>query len=331
MDTYLASNSFNFIRLVAAVQVMVGHFIMHLHLPVNRIFSLGIYFFSGVPIFLGISGYLIWFSMERSVSYTQYLRKRVRRIYPELWVAVCLEILPMLFLYDSWEIEWLIPFILCQATVFQFWTPECLRGYGIGTPNGALWTIGIMVQFYIVAWGFYKYMKGRKVGFWIAGFAAAVSLSAGGSYLVHWVFHNEIIDKLYGQTILHYFWLFYAGMFIAAFQSYMLPICKRYWWLILAVALGIYIFKIDFYCGYGVFWSMFLVAGVIGFAYRFPEIKIPIDISYGLFLYHVIILNVFVTFGWLGEWRYALTAGIITAVIAYVSTVAIGKDLLARR
>lgn len=54
MDTYLASNSFNFIRLVAAVQVMVGHFIMHLHLPVNRIFSIGIYFLVAY-LFFGVS------------------------------------------------------------------------------------------------------------------------------------------------------------------------------------------------------------------------------------------------------------------------------------
>lgn len=169
MNGQLPSNSFNFIRLIAAMQVMAGHFIMHLDLPINRIISLIIYFFNGVPIFFGISGYLIWFSMERSVSYTQYLAKRFRRIYPELWAAVCLEILFMLFLYQGWNIKGLIPFILCQATVLQFWTPECLRGYGIGTPNGALWTIGIMVQFYISAWGVYKFMKGRKAGAWIVG------------------------------------------------------------------------------------------------------------------------------------------------------------------
>ena len=43
-----------------------------------------------------------------------------------------------------------ILFIFCQSSIFQFWTPNFLRGYGCGTPNGSLWTIGILIQFYII-------------------------------------------------------------------------------------------------------------------------------------------------------------------------------------
>ena len=47
--------------------------------------------------------------------------------------------------------------------LFQFWTPEALRGFGCGTPNGSLWTISVIVQFYIVAW-FLKKLTRKKSG-----------------------------------------------------------------------------------------------------------------------------------------------------------------------
>lgn len=83
----VSNNCLSLIRIIAAVQVMMGHMIEHFELPGNEAVLHATYFFRGVPIFFAISGFLMWFSIERSKSYSQCLKKRFWRIYPELWAA----------------------------------------------------------------------------------------------------------------------------------------------------------------------------------------------------------------------------------------------------
>lgn len=112
-------------------------------------------------------------------------------------MAVLIEILVMMILYHGWNLKSIILFAFGQGTIFQFWTPDCLRGYGTGTPNGALWTIGVMIQFYIVAWLFYKFMDQRKIKIWIIGLCISFIFSYGLNLLTHKIFGIELIGKLY--------------------------------------------------------------------------------------------------------------------------------------
>lgn len=126
-----------------------------------------------------MSGFLIWLSIGRSKSFVQYCKKRFWRIFPELWVAIAIEIAVLLVLYNH-PIEWgkLIGFAFAQGSIFQFWTPDFLRGYGCGTPNGSLWTICVLIQFYIVAYLVYKWLKGKNWTVWILTFVLSVGVSA---------------------------------------------------------------------------------------------------------------------------------------------------------
>ena len=134
-------NCLSLIRLLAALQVMFFHLVDHLDLQINPVVSTGLFYFRGVPIFFILSGFLIWFSIERSHNCKQYYLKRFWRIYPELWVAVIVEIISISVLYRKWNALQLGLFTICQGTVLQFWTPSSLREYGCGTSNGTLWTI----------------------------------------------------------------------------------------------------------------------------------------------------------------------------------------------
>ena len=212
-----------------------------------------------------------------------------------------------------------------QGTIFQFWTPGSLRRYGVGTPNGTLWTIGLMIQFYIIDWFFYKLMKNRKVNIWIMGFALSFLISGVGNYIFHNFIRNEIIGKLYSVTFIGYFWLFYFGMFLAEFKDRLLPFLQKYWYALLAIAFVFFLTGWDFFFGYYLFWSLFMTAGLIGFAYRFTQLSISPDISYGIFLYHMTVVNVFVNFKWMGRWLYVLPVVLISIMLAYVSTVTVGR------
>ncbi|MBQ5663194.1 MAG: acyltransferase [Bacteroidaceae bacterium] len=97
------TNCLNTIRLLAAIQIMYMHTLSHLkiEMPIKMIDNI-IHFFDGVPIFFTLSGFLIWHSIGRSRTFSEYLKKRFWRIYPELWMAVIVEfIIPS----RSWPVK----------------------------------------------------------------------------------------------------------------------------------------------------------------------------------------------------------------------------------
>ena len=79
------SNCLDLIRIIAALQVVFGHMVELLMLPIDPTFFKATYFLRGVPIFFAISGFLMINSIQSSSSYGQYIKKRFWRIYPELW------------------------------------------------------------------------------------------------------------------------------------------------------------------------------------------------------------------------------------------------------
>lgn len=183
-------------------------------------------FFSGVPIFFTMSGFLIWGSIGRSKNFGEYLKKRFWRIFPELWGAVAIELIMLLCLYHK-PINWLQfgAFAITQSTIFQFWTPEFLRGYGCGCPNGALWTICVLIQFYFFAYFVYKALHGRKTWVWLIAIVASLGLSLMLPFIREYL--PEIARKLLGQTLLPYFWMFLAASFVAEKKDVVLPILKK--------------------------------------------------------------------------------------------------------
>lgn len=46
-----------------------------------------------------------------------------------------------------------------QITIFQYYTPNLLRNFGVGTPNGSLWTIPVELEFYILLPVFFLFLK----------------------------------------------------------------------------------------------------------------------------------------------------------------------------
>ena len=110
--------------------------------------------FQGVPIFFTLSAFFIWLSLSKNRTVLpQYIKKRFLRIYPELWIVVLMSVIVVLLLYhENTEVIPFLIWILTQGTVLQLWTPDFFKGYGMGAPNGSLWTISIFVQFYVVVY-----------------------------------------------------------------------------------------------------------------------------------------------------------------------------------
>ena len=318
------SDCLNTIRLLAAIEVLYGHTLGHLGIDGIPILDHFIHFFSGVPVFFTMSGFLIWWSIGRSKNFGEYLRKRFWRIYPELWVAVAFELIVLLCLYHD-PINWLQfgTFAITQSTIFQFWTPDCLRNYGCGCPNGSLWTIGVLIQFYFFAYFMYKALHERKTWVWLVSFIGTIGVSMLLAVVSEYL--PEIVGKLLGQTLLPYLWMFITASFVAEKKDMILPILKRYWWLLLISVLAVKYSRFDFYASYYVLETILLFLCLTGFAYVFPILNIKTDISYGVYIYHMTIVNALIAMGYTKKSVLLVVVLVSTCVFAWISTKTIGR------
>ena len=315
----IRSNSLSTVRFIAAFQVMFEHMVSHLGIDGLQGMEKTLMLFQGVPIFFGLSGFLIWFSIERAAGFKPYLKRRFFRIYPELWGGVLIGDIVMIGLYNGANVVDILLFTLTQGTVFQFWTPNSLRGYGCGTPNGSLWTICVLIQFYIIAWILYKLMCMITI-LRFSLMIAATAIISQAIYYVLQMCNNDTLCKLYEQTVVRYLWIFLVGMFLALYFDVVISGMMKYWWIFLIVAAFFKYSGCDVFVHFGIFYTISIMIAIVGFAYRFPKLNIGHDISYAMYIYHMIAVNAFIMVGWMQKVSFLALAILITMFMASGST-----------
>ncbi len=324
-------NSLLLIKYLAAFSVMWRHLIRHLHPAIPQWVTLTVLFVYGVPLFFAISGFTIWLSLERDSDYKSYFSKRFLRIYPELWLAVLVSVASMVVLYPPVRsidgVKTLGVFALTQGSFLQFWTPELLRGFGVGTPNGALWTVCTLIQFYVVAILFFRFIRNRRIWWWGVFLALSVAVNLLDPLLKARL--PETAYKLAGQLLPQYFWLFLTGMFLARYREKTVPFLKKTWYLFLLADLVFYLTKWDIVLNYELFRCVLLIAGAIGFAYAVPMQWLRYDCTYGIYIYHMVVANVFVHLGHTKQ-LWVLPVAILLTVLPAMGSTAVGKRVAKR-
>lgn len=355
------SNNFDLIRLVAALQVVVTHAIGHTGLREKlpewqrQIFDLMVWL-PGVPVFFVISGFLISRSYERSKGdLAGYFWNRSLRIFPALWVCLGVTLvllgafgfLPVSFLKSGTFIGWL----LGQASFIQFFNPEQFRGFGIGVANGALWTISVELQYYIFIPILYATIFRGSLGRrWAAVSLVLLFSLSYAAYAVMDVKLNgaggftgaPIAFKLLFNTLVPYLWMFMVGIMIHRnfdrlrgwLEGRVLIYLGAYavmaalmQWLILQHSLPYYVCLLPA--------RVLLGLATIAAAYSAKSLSGKLlrgtDISYGIYIYHLLVINFFVEKGWLHS--LSDVPGVIgTAVIlALLSWHLVEKTALSRK
>lgn len=319
-------NCFHLIRIVAALQVFLGHASAHLSYKLPSWMTMFFPYTQGVPIFFILSGFLLWKSIGKPESdFKTFVQKRVLRLYPELWGAVIVNACLILYFQFS-GIEWksFLAFNLTQATCLQFWTPDSLRGYGCGTPNGSLWTICVMIQCYLVLWMIYRWLHKKKIYAWFGVLLCLVAINIITPSL-ETVFPT-ILYKLYLQTFLPYMWMFLFGAFLSEYYHIIVPYLVKFWYLSVFLAVVITRFVKDVGC-YDTFRVLCVGLMIIAIGYRLKMLKLPVDISYGLYIYHMVVINVMIEMGYTKEWWNLMIAFLLSLTLAIVSY-AISKRVL---
>ncbi len=326
MKTGFKVNNFDLLRILAALQVLLGHSVARLDLAHPALWPF-VLAFPGVPIFFTISGYLISASYERNTSLRVYVTNRILRIFPGLWCVIFVTIpvaaaFGFSFLHAS-ALAWL----LCQMAGFIF-TPGFLKTFGFGSYNGSLWTIPIELQFYFLLPIFYigrTLTERRRTQIFIV--ALVVFMVAAFIYVLRSAPLSEDVveplkEKLLRYSFIPHFYMFLTGVLLQRLNSHRSRWIAGKGPLWVAAYLAAY-FSLPHSAIIDVLSLQILAVATVSLAYTAPRLSESLfrgnDISYGVYIYHGLILNVFVQTGLREKWLYVLPVVGLTLAAASLS------------
>lgn len=313
-------NVFDLLRLYAVIQVMIGHAVSHLQIGLPS-FMTSFFSVPGVVILFGISGYLVTASYDRNCETKgggrEYIKKRFFRIFPGLWCSVLISTIVILVLYSVRpSVMETVVYLVTQMLALNFYTGNWLRGYGVGAPNGSLWTIIIELQFYILIMPLWKLLRRKGMFAWLAVILCGLgcNILAG---ILGCTYGETIVFKLVCNSIVPYLYMFLLGACFYRFRDRLFVLDTWKYVIVLIGLSAIYLFYGNILPGQyiGSIAGACIVCITIMLAYLLKKsIRLPFDISYGIYLYHMIIINALVHLGYVGS-KFAFGIAIFGSII----------------
>lgn len=350
------ANNFDLLRLLAALQVVIGHSCGWLNIKLPATIDELMNLFPGVAVFFVISGFLItnsWLLGKQQLA--PYLVRRALRIYPALWLQYFFVFLLMaatggFFLHTIADFQFWQWVITAAFIGSNFWAgaltqfnPFNWSGLYQWYPADVLWTIPVELGFYLLVPLIFSKWVARH------GLTGLVLLIAfGGSVVMAYHAGPLLRDhvELNSTGMLHsspapYLWLFLAGASAAFYWEKISGWFKERALLwILLVALGAI--------------ANWIVSDTIRLPYRIPEVlTVPrviclaglvialahswtflsswmrgIDLSYGLYLFHLPFPLGMYYAGYGGSFWYVIASIIIAFLLASLSWFFVEKRAL---
>ena len=321
-------NNFDLLRVLAALQVVQSHATEHLQVipgPLGQRVNDVLALFPGVAIFFVISGFLISQSYERAPGIGAYMRNRVLRIYPALWVCfgVSLAMLAGFGVLTRSVLAspsfWM--WTTGQLTIAQFFNPDALRTFGVGVLNGSLWTIPVEVEFYILLPLVYRLCVRGRSRTASTAILGAVALSSFAVWCL-WQQRLAIGDvrtKLLQVTLAPHLFMFLLGMMLQRNWDRLAPLFEGRAALWLGAYLGERAIERAVWgspasvlaagAAYSALasaaWFGLLALVVVSVAHTWRGASQRTlrghDISYGIYIYHMLVVNLFVQLHLIGS------------------------------
>jgi peptidoglycan/LPS O-acetylase OafA/YrhL len=304
-------NNFDLLRIFAATQVLLLHSFEHLSIPFPGWFKV-VSKFEGVPMFFVMSGFLISASLERNTDLKNYFKNRFLRIYPALIFVVILSVIVIsatsnINFVTLQGLKWFV--LQCFGFIY---TPEFLLHYGFGSYNGSLWTIPIELQFYVILpILYYIVIRITKIELTKTRLIfAAFLLFTIIAYIVALRYsQSDPLLETKGQKILRYsfipqVFMFFLGVFLQRIKAYRSGLIyqKGFYW---AIVYLIYSYLMPPQAIFPIVQHLLLGLTSISLAYTLPKLSEKIlrgnDISYGVYIYHGLILAVLVQLHYTGQ------------------------------
>jgi peptidoglycan/LPS O-acetylase OafA/YrhL len=333
-DSHL--NNFDLIRILAATQVLIFHTIHVLQLS-TPFWLMPLANFPGVTIFFVVSGYLVSSSYERSKSPADYFRKRFLRIYPGLWACLVLTVIvATAFGFSFLRFSAVTWFVAQLAGVI--YTPSFLSGFGFGSYNGSLWTIPIELQFYCLVP--ITYFLARRTGSANRAFIVIfVAFTLIALFAAWWMPNmgsdrETIVEKLFRYSFVPQFFLFLAGVVLQRIGARNSPVIygKAFFWI---AAYLLFCHFVQAPLISPVLSSLLLAVCIISIAYTLPNLANTLlrgnDISYGVYIYHGLILNIVVSLQLRANLGYVLFVQVLACMLGYLSWILVERRFLRKK
>lgn len=338
--TLVASNvnAFDILRYIGAFIVVFSHSCKHFGLE-KPIWSL---FFTdgatGVMMFFAMTGFVIMPAYERSVQKENSLRvfywNRLIRLYPALWAS---------FILITLVNASVIGVNIFRPGYLKYMFDYCILakggGFGDGLTNGVLWTIPADIIYYLLTPLIWKLLRDKKTwvwllvifAFWLLNVFDTRIISAASripvigsrimpSFPLFFIYEFLIGSFLYFKkdTILAWFMNHEAASYLCLVGFTVLFVFYRYTSIsVLPQASGIH----------SPWLGLMACPLTIIMAYTLKPKRLKIDLSYGVFLNHMIVIGTAVFLGVQGITGVVI-AVVITPVLAYLSARFIEKPLL---
>lgn len=329
-----AKNSFNAVRLLAALQVAYFHTIAHLQLSPTWGYE-WIAQFPGVPIFFAVSGYLVFDSLLRLPTTRDFFRHRATRIYPALLVNIV--IIEMLFAigggirFDAvgplralfFELVYMIT---ASDEIAAQWAGaramRSLSGFFQIYPSGVLWTLTVELTFYAIV-PLFLFARARRAA------ASALIVALGFVSIASSGIAQQSVRM--SLSVIPYFWMFGIGMLFRLWRP-------PSWSIMPGAAVALAGFVLTAWSRQLIWleWktdpsaSALLETGLLCLFVLFlgssPILKsralAKFDLSYGLYLYHMLIIATLMNIpsGDRSQWLIAvvLIGGLATGLMSWL-------------
>lgn len=348
MNHDISRNNFDLIRLFAASQVATLHVLFYLSsswrsAPFIQLLEL----FPGVPTFFFISGFLISRSYEKTGPITDYARNRTLRIFPALHVCVFLNLLLVgatgyLATVGAgfWDVVLLY---LGKTTILQFYNPDFMRHFGDGVLNGSLWTICVELQFYFVTPIIYALAvsdKKRSTNIVLILLVIVSIILNRILYATHSEYGESNYWKLARVSFFPWIYMFLVGVLAQRNFRFLAKFLRKH---LLLLTLPAYVIYMKFMYTHGFLTDnsisplLFFPLAAIVFiaAYSAPSLARSVlhgqDISYGIYIYHMPFVNMFLYYHYENKLLYTGIVLTITLVVALASWFLVERPFLKRK
>ena len=285
-------NNITLLRLFFSLQVFYIHSCHFLHIKALDYLSS----YPGVPAFFFVCGYLIYGSAKRH-SLHKYVKNRFLRIYPALFVVTLSTVIFLLLpLSDLKNLHEAIVWTISNLTIFQQYNPPFFREYGVGAINGALWTLSIEIIVYFII--FIVVCSKYTDNFYFLFISMCIS------FLIYSVISKNLFNskdifeywKYVKLSPVYWWWMFAIGVMFRKYDQHI----NNFKWIIILLAFLYIILTLDLDTNYQInvneqSFIVFLSYACLIYSLAFftPKIfRLP-DISYGIYIWHMPVINLF--------------------------------------
>lgn len=218
---------------------------------------------------------------------------------------------------------------IAHASILQFYETDIFQGFGFGELNGSLWTISVVIQFYILTPFIYYFLKNsskEKIILFIFFFLTMNILNS---------FFNDrstFFLKLLSNSFAPWLYMFVVGAMVYKSKKILNFIIKIPYFIGISLLLIFYFLTKDYGWGNDINPIVFflIVVLLVKFAYMrlsfLKELK-GIDISYGIYIFHMPVFN-YLKYKNFGQYEIIIFGFLLTLLFSLISWFIVEKPFL---